>query len=57
MERLDRVSEPSQEKTLSRAYLSLLRQAKAMVDDYEHLAPNADYNIDPVRKRRIARMR
>jgi len=51
------VNEPNQEKTLSRAYLSPLRQAKARVDDYEHLAPDADYNIDPVRKRRIARMR
>ena len=28
-----------------------------MVEDYEHLAPDADFKIDPARRRRIARMR
>ena len=45
------------QKILLKAYRSLLRQAKVMVEDYEHLAPDADFRIDPARRRRIARMR
>jgi len=28
-----------------------------MVEDYEHLAPDSDFKIDPTRRRRIGRMR
>ena len=27
-----------------------------MVKDYEHLAPDSDFKIDPTRRRRIAKM-
>jgi hypothetical protein len=49
--------DPNQQKLLLKAYRSLLRQAKTMVEDYEHLAPDSDFKIDPTRRRRIARMR
>lgn len=50
------MTDPSQQKMLLKAYRSL-HQAKVMVEDYEHLAPDADFKIDPARRRRIARMR
>ena len=49
--------DPKRQKMLLKAYRSLLRQAKVMVEDYEHLAPDSDFKIDPTRRRRISKMR
>ena len=39
--------EPNRQKMLLKAYRSLLPQAKIMVKDYAHLAPDADFKNPP----------
>jgi hypothetical protein len=51
------MTDPNRQKMLLNGYRSLLRQAKIMVEDYGHLAPDAAFKIDPARRRRIARRR
>ena len=51
------MTEKNRNRMLSKAYGNLLRQAVIMFEDYEHLAPDADSKIDPLRKRWIAKMR